>query len=263
MRKQMFRHLVRHDTMVSVSQSARDAHLPPCHRGRSNIIYNGVEDPMVHAEHMPYEMEMRSELNIPPEAFLMCYTAEFIAWKDHLTLLRAFDRLNDEALNPHLLLIGSGMLQNEMRAFAKQMRLGHRVHFLSTRFDARRLLGVIDAYVHTSRGEAFGLAVVEAMLACKPVIVAADAVFKEYVEDEVSGLLFKVGDAQHLAALMTRVAVDKELASRLAINARLRCTERFAPSRFAAALCEVIEDAYHQIGPDLEDEMLEEMLGAR
>jgi len=147
----------------------------------------------------------------------------------------------------HLLLIGTGDSMEQCREIAAKSRHPERIHFLGPRTDARRLLGLIDIYVHPSRGEALGLAVVEAMLAERPIIVAREAAFVEYVEDDKTGLFFEPGDEVDLAAKIRRLRDDSELRRSLGAHAREHCLKMFSPATFASELVTALEDALRTV----------------
>ena len=238
----IYRLLSKDDLLVFISQAVRQAHLPPRHRGPSPVIYYGVPDPLGQPDDAPYERAVRSTLDLPPDALVLCFTAEFVGWKDHATLLKAFAQL-DSQLNAHLLLIGTGQLIDHMKQLAEQLHCAQRIRFAGARRDARRLLGLVDIYVHPSRGEGLGLAVVEAMLAGKPVIAAREGALPEYVIDGRTGLLFEPGDADDLQARIEQMAMDPGRAQQLARAGRELCLELFAPPRFAEELSGALEAA--------------------
>lgn len=240
-RPALFRWLVRRDPILAVSNAAMAAHRPTNHQGLHQIIYNGVEDPMPNPQHVPYPREYRKELGLPDDAIVFGFTAEFIDWKDHATLLKAFDALAAENPRVHLLLTGAGELSDEMKSKAAAMACHDRIHFLGARKDARRLLGVMDAYVHPSRGEAFGLAVVEAMLAGLPVVVSNEGAFVEIIQPDQTGLLFPAGNETALKQAMHRLANDPALARQLGDAARAYCLTHFSPDAFAKAVTEVFQ----------------------
>jgi glycosyltransferase involved in cell wall biosynthesis len=228
--------------MVFSSKAIKHVHQSPDHNGKSAVVYYGVADPSSDESYRPYDHSMRRELGIPDEALTISYIAEFIGWKDHATLLRAFDRL-DEKLNAHLLLIGTGQLCNQIRKCAGKLKSVSRIHFLGPRLDARKILGLTDLYVHPSRGEGFGLAVVEAMLAGCPVIASRDGALIEYIDDGSNGILFKAGDDRDLAAQITELAEDRMRAKQLGQQARTFALQTFSPRKFAESACRVIESA--------------------
>jgi glycosyltransferase involved in cell wall biosynthesis len=90
---------------------------------------------------------------------------------------------------------------------------------------ARASPGVMIA---TSRAESFGMTVAEAMARRCPVVVPDAGPFSEYVEDGVTGMLYRPGsraDAAERAALLLR---DTMLHRRLGSESRRAVLERYA-----------------------------------
>ncbi|TMD00988.1 MAG: MSMEG_0565 family glycosyltransferase [Chloroflexi bacterium] len=84
-----------------------------------------------------------------------------------------------------------------------------------------------DAFVLPSTREGWGLAVLEALAAARPVVASDIEVFRSYLSDGENALLSPVGDAPALAATMRRVLADPGLRDRLraagpAVAARYR-----------------------------------------
>lgn len=85
-----------------------------------------------------------------------------------------------------------------------------------------------DVVVHTStKPEPFGQVVVEAMAAGVPVVAADTGGPVEIVEDGVTGLLYRTGDATALASALERLVDEPSLGSTLATNA-LVAVRRFS-----------------------------------
>jgi glycosyltransferase involved in cell wall biosynthesis len=247
MRRLLFRMLARNDTLVFISHAVEQAHAYAGHVGVQRVIYYGITDPYSHPEHAPYRKQERSEiLGLPPNAFVLGFVAEFIAWKDHPTLIAAFARVAEAFPDVWLLLIGVGEMRDHVAALAERLPCRDRILFLGPRPDARRLLGLLDAYVHPSRGEGLGLAVVEAMLTEVPVIVSDEGAFPEYVQHRDTGLVFKGGDTDGLARAIRELITQPELSRRLGTTGRIRCLERFSPVRYAAEMTSLIEGV---VGP--------------
>lgn len=242
-KKTVFRMTSRRDTLIYVSDAVRRHHENETHAGNSTVIYNGVRDPLGDPDLMPYDRSHRAALGLPADALVMGYTGAFVPVKDHATLLRAFHAFNPVVGNAHLLLIGEGQLQFDMHLLARQLGIADRVHFMGGRTDARRLLGLMDVYVHPCQGEGFGLAVVEAMLAGVPVLAARDGALVEYIQEGQNGTLFNSGDAQDLSMKMMQISDNLANAQRMASRARALCLAKFSPRRFAESVCRVVEEA--------------------
>lgn len=256
-RRVVFRFLAQHDPLICVSKAVMRSHAHYSHRAATEVVYNGVQDPQTSPQLQPYKRSMRAALGLPADAWVLCYIASFVPWKDHRTLLDAFAQLDHDRLRAHLVLVGTGPLQAELRRATAELPFGHRVHFLGPRSDARRLLGVADAYVHTCREEGFGLALVEAMLAEKPVIAPRDGAPAEYITAGREGLLFHPGDPDDLADKMIEMAEDPTAAAEMAARARMLCLDKFSPRKFYESMCEVIERAARDeraVLPDLDAE---------
>jgi glycosyltransferase involved in cell wall biosynthesis len=104
-----------------------------------------------------------------------------------------------------------------------------RLIILEPRFDERELAAVyrgIDIFCYPSLpggGETFGVGVAEAMAAGAVPVVSGLACFRDFVRDNVNGLVFDhagVDPAARLASVLRTVIQDSELRMRLATQAR-------------------------------------------
>jgi glycosyltransferase involved in cell wall biosynthesis len=238
----------RRDPMLFVSRAVRDVYLSPKHFGPAEVIYNGVED----ISGSPYGSEMRPSLGVPSDALVLAYIGEFVPWKDHKTAIDAMHDLAWRDVPAHLLLIGSGRDIEAARALAADGPAANRIHFLGTRSDARRILGTVDIYIHPGRGEGFGLAVVEAMLAGCPVIGARDGALVEIIEPDKTGLHFNPGQPWDLADAIVKLASDRELARKLGIAGRASCLARFSSETFADGITAFLEKSFAPAAPQPE-----------
>jgi glycosyltransferase involved in cell wall biosynthesis len=229
-RKKFFAQLSKNDPLLFISQAVRKAHIPANHLGPETVIYDGVEDV---SDPPAYGREMRQILSLPDDAIVLAYVAEFVDCKDHRTAVAAVEALARRGINAHLLLIGVGDNMPRIRTQATMSGVSDRIHFLGVRSDVRQLLGIADIYIHPGRDEGFGLAIIEAMLAARPIIAANSGGVPEIIENGKTGLLFNPGDAADLTRQIISLAQDFQRARELGNTARKMCLERFAPDRFA------------------------------
>jgi glycosyltransferase involved in cell wall biosynthesis len=145
-------------------------------------------------------------------------------------LIRAMARHGRDAL---LALLGDGPDLDRCRALATGLGLGDRVHFLGLRNDPERVYAAADVVVMPSLwDEAFGLAVVEAMAAGKPVVVTDSGAMPEIVDHGRCGLIVPKRDHAALAAAIARLLDDPALRQRMGRAARHRATTAFSLPRW-------------------------------
>jgi glycosyltransferase involved in cell wall biosynthesis len=263
-RRAFVRLLSRNDPLIFVSRAVRDAHLPPNHRGPALVIYNGVEDVADDPRFKPYGPEMRQTLGLPPDALVLAYVAEFVPCKDHPTAIRAMHELARRQVNAHLLLIGTGEKIESARALAARGPASGRIHFLGARSDVRRILGIVDIYLHPGREEGFGLAIAEAMLAGLPLAGAREGALTELIESGKTGVLFNPGDAPDLADKVVFLAADRDRARRIGAAAREFCLQKFDVDTFAEAMTRFLEDCIAPaLGPTRRTRAEPQTAGAR
>jgi glycosyltransferase involved in cell wall biosynthesis len=94
-----------------------------------------------------------------------------------------------------------------------------------------------------SRGEPFGRVTVEAMKQGVPVVGAASGGTTEIIQDGVTGLLYRLGDAEDLAAKVEILHRDRELLGRMGEEARRWADSTFSLKKYTADLLRVFEEA--------------------
>jgi glycosyltransferase involved in cell wall biosynthesis len=181
---------------------------------------------------------VRHELGIPNGARLFSFFARLAPGKGHADALRAFARVVQEDSRARLIIAGDGPLQRSIENLVASLSLGERVKLLGYRKDVPALLVASDAFIHPSLGEPFGLSILEAMAAAKPVIAYRDGGPSEVIQD--GGILVAPGDIAGLAEAMLRLGRDPELAARMGRIAKRDVEIRFNPKteadRFGAFL---------------------------
>ena len=100
--------------------------------------------------------------------------------------------------------------------------------------------------VSTSRGEAFGMTIAEAMARECAVLAPNEGPFPEYVRDRVNGLLYKPGSVADAADRAAEVLQSGELRQAIGHQARVDILETFAPERALAVLARELRSAVAQ-----------------
>ena len=133
--------------------------------------------------------QVRHELNIPKESFLLMCVARLSKEKAHEVLLEALrEVMKSTSKTVHLLFAGDGDRRTCLEAYAARLDLKDSVRFLGHRSDVARLLQSADAFVLSSDFESFGIAILEAMAVGK-FVIATQAVGNTELVSGGAGIL--------------------------------------------------------------------------
>jgi glycosyltransferase involved in cell wall biosynthesis len=172
------------------------------------VIRNGIDlsrfDPM-----RPLRGEVRRELGIPDDAWVVGTVGRVVTEKHHELLVDAMKPLCDAGA--HLVIVGDGALLPALRAKA-----GRNMHLLGVRRDAPRVMQSFDAFCMSSRSEGLPLVILEAMASALPIVSTAVGGIPNVVADDHTGVLVPPGDADALRAALSSLRADPTRAARLA-----------------------------------------------
>ncbi|MBV8878724.1 MAG: glycosyltransferase family 4 protein [Planctomycetaceae bacterium] len=162
---------------------------------------------------------LRKELELPETEDLFLMVAEMIPRKRHEDVLHALARLSTP--HAHLLLAGTGPLEESLKRLSRSLGIERRVHFLGFRRDIPVLLRASRALILASEHEGLPRSVMEAMCMETPVIGVRIRGIEDLLEDEC-GLLVEKGDRTGLAWAMGQVLDEPESTLEMAARARAK-----------------------------------------
>ena len=159
-------------------------------------------------------------------------------------VLLAAQALETRVPDVEVLMVGDGPRRPFLEEIAKRLGLQERVHFVGASDDVRIPLAAMDVFVFSSRWpEGFGLSLVEAMAAGKPVVATRVGATQDIVEHGQSGWLVDPEDPLALAEGIARLLNDAAAASRLGSLAQMRVRELFSLDR----MVDQIEAVYREV----------------
>jgi glycosyltransferase involved in cell wall biosynthesis len=133
-----------------------------------------------------------------------------------------------------LWLAGEGPLRAELEQLAASLGVAGRVRFLGWREDVAALMAAADIFVCPSRHEPLGNVVIEAWAQGLPVVATASEGPRQLITPGLDGLLTPVDDPVALAAAITDVAEDADLAARLGTGGRAAYERDFTEAAVVA-----------------------------
>jgi glycosyltransferase involved in cell wall biosynthesis len=197
------------------------------HPERVRRVYHGLEPPVTQALEREGQ-HIRRELGIGPDEFLVGNVGRLALQKGQRHLIAAMPLLLERVPRAHAIIAGGGDLEDYLRDLASDMGVAERVHVLGPRKDVPALMHAIDVFVMPSIWEGFGLVLLEAMAAGRPIVASRVATIPEVVVDGETGLLVPVGDPLALATALAELAEQPERAARLGEAGRERLRRQFS-----------------------------------
>lgn len=197
----------------------------PCISNKTVVVSNGVSLNQF-IEATKYS---KADFNIPESTFCAITVSRIDKpQKDPFTIIKALQTIPEI----HLLIVGTGNSENELKNLVCNLDLCDRVHFLGFRSDVPRLLKTCDLFIHSSVFEGFGLVLVEAMACGLPCIVSAFDGADEIIQVEKTGLIFPMGDSNALSQLVNYLIINKEKRIAMGING-VECAKKYSIEKMA------------------------------
>lgn len=142
----------------------------------------------------------KKELCISDENLVILFVGKFEPKKNPVLLLDAVKKVNDS--NIHLVFVGNGILENELRSKSVGMK---NIHFVAFQNQSKipELYYMSDIVALTSQGpgETWGLVINEAMACGKAVLVSDKAGCNiDLVDQKINGHIFPSGDLNRLTS---------------------------------------------------------------
>src|SRR5438105_4728097 len=143
---------------------------------------------------------LREELSLRSGDRLLVSIGNLYPVKGHRHLIDAMGHLADRHPSLHLAIAGRGDLADALALQARALGLAHRVHFLGLRSDIANVLAAADVFVLPSLSEGLPLALLEAMLAGRPIVASAVGEVGATLDGGRAGALVPPGDSEALGA---------------------------------------------------------------
>lgn len=143
-------------------------------------------------------------------------------------LLKAFAKIAKSNAQAALVIVGSGMLEDELRAMAQALGLTDRVSFCGRipYTDIPRYLSIADVFAFPSIDEGLPRAVMEAMSMRVPVVATRVGGIPELIIHGETGLLVSPGNPDELAEAISRLLQKKDTGE-MTIKARNKIVSNY------------------------------------
>ncbi len=202
-------------------------------------IFSGFDlEPFLKATDDP---ELRRSLGLDQKHFIIGKIGRLYHLKGHADAVAAFARLAPQTPNARLLLVGDGILRNELESQARALGLARKVIFtgLVRPADVPRYLGIMDCVAHLSYREALSRVLPQALAAGKPVVAYDFDGADEICIENQTGFIVRTGDLDTAARRLSQLAGDAALRQRFGQTGREFVKENFSVEKMVADQYEV------------------------
>ena len=193
-----------------VSQSSFDGYaFHKLFARKSSVLYNVIDTD---------EIYTKLSQNSNTYDYDLIYVGRLTYQKNPQRLLRLCARLKESKLDLKVAIVGTGELEEELKALSQELNLEDTVHFLGFQPNPIKMVACSKAMILTSRWEGTPMCALEAMALGTPVVSTPSDGMKDLLTDGVSGYLTE--SDEQMAKDLLKIFAQPEHRQLLAENAR-------------------------------------------
>lgn len=214
--------------------------------GKIEVIYNGID---CHSCSFTKEelVRFKKKLNLVNRPILLFVGRVDDPRKDLNFLIKAIKKVSD-TINVTLLIVGKGD-QTEARKLIDSLEISNNVVFMGFVNDnsLKKCYSVCDIYVCPSKLEGFGLTLVEAMIARKPIVATTVGAIPEIVINNINGILVKSGDIEEMCMAICTLLKNQKMADEIGIKNAEQVGNKFNWSENARTISKMYNELLEYI----------------
>lgn len=193
-----------------VSQSSFDGYaFHKLFARKSSVLYNVIDTDEIYTK-------LSQDSN--SYDYDLIYVGRLTYQKNPQRLLRLCARLKQDKPDLKVAIVGTGELEEELKALSQELNLEDTVHFLGFQPNPIKMVACSKAMILTSRWEGTPMCALEAMALGTPVVSTPSDGMKDLLTDGVSGYLTE--SDEQMAADLLKIFAQPEHRQFLAENAR-------------------------------------------
>lgn len=139
-----------------------------------------------------------------------------------------------------LTLVGGGRSRGMLEQLVREKDIADQVRFLGNQSNAARFIKNHRVYVHSATMESFGIVLIEALAAGKPVVAGAVGGVPEVYSEGKEGIFWPLNDPAEGARRLVELMQQPDRVNQMAIAAQERYRDAFTPEIAASRLLEFI-----------------------
>lgn len=211
-------------------------------------IYNSVDIKLFSQKLTIEEIKkIKQELNIKENNKLILTIARLSHEKGLDILIKAIATLKQKIENFQLVIVGDGPHKNFLVNLSKKLNVDDIVSFIGFRKDTYNIYQLCDIFVLPSRQEPFGIVLVEAMAAKKPIVASKIDGIKEVVLDGETGFLVEPNNPEKLSETIEKMLTMKiEEVKLMGEKGYNRCQQMFSMEKMVQGYSNIYNEYFQK-----------------
>jgi glycosyltransferase involved in cell wall biosynthesis len=225
------------DYLIAISEVIRQNLIAthPISPSQVGVVHHGI-DLQEFSNEKVSDRSLRAEWGFSGDDIVFGMIGRLQFAKGYLEFLEMAQHLAARTPQTKFLIVGEATRGEPEQANAilrriKELRLEHVLKWAGFRKDIPQVLAAMDVFVFPSHAEAFGMVVIEAMAARKPIIASNSDGIMDIIEHNHNGVLIPPRDVKALISACQLLAGDRGMRERLAQAAHRSALERFTSDR--------------------------------
>ena len=161
--------------------------------------------------------KLTNEMLNSTKNFKLGTIGRLVPGKNYPTMLKAIAKIVDVDPNVKFFIVGRGSSEQVLIKLCKDLKIENNVIWVGRTEHIREFLSKIDLFIFASKGEGFGLVLLEAMLANKPILAAKNSAIPEVLGVNYKGL-FSTNDHKLLSDKIIELMNDHTKSESLALE---------------------------------------------
>jgi 1,2-diacylglycerol 3-alpha-glucosyltransferase len=238
-RKKMRQYLSKCDLIICPSPGIRQV-IDSYNVGKPIVTLANAIDLSKFESPQPSQISLRDSLGLAQNTLISLSVGRLAPEKGLPFLLEAFANLKDES--HHLVVVGSGHQESQLKSLVSSLGATERVHFLGAvpYSQMPSLYAQADLFAICSTTEVKPLVVLEALASGLPVLAVAACGTQDTLTDQVDGFLCELDGGQYQRA-WSRLTESPTLRHKLGANARLTASE-YSIETYLERLCSLYQE---------------------
>lgn len=218
------------DKIIVVSQFDYDSAIKYKIAPEKKLVYipNAIDD--IDKAQLKDKSLLRKELNIPEDEFILGTMANFYATKGYKYLAEALKRLYDENYKFTALLVGTGLLYNNIKDMCRDYE---NIRFLGFRKDNYDLINMYDLFILSSVKEGMPYVILETMKLAKPILCTNVGALNDIIKNGKNGFIVEPESSDAIYDALKNILDNKDILMTVGKNAKNFVDKNFSLSDFS------------------------------